>query len=400
MEKGINLKEHFPVFKRQINGHPLIYLDSAATTLKPYPVIQSYVDFNEQLGSTVHRGVYTLVREASALYEEARQKIAGFIGAKFEEVVFTKGTTHSLNILARTFVKTFCKPGDKILITEIEHHANVVPWQMMAKEYGIIVDYLLVDDKGQLIIPDYLDPKTKLISVAHISNVLGTIHPISLLVEKAREIGAFVCLDAAQSVAHQHLDVKNLDVDFAVFSAHKMYGPTGLGILYGKREYLELLEAVEGGGDMIQMVSKESFTTNSLPYKFEPGTPPIAEVIGLAAAIDFMEEIGLQKISEHEQALTQHTHHLLKDMPEIECIGMPMHRGPIISFNLKNWHPLDVITMLDCKGIALRTGHHCSQLSMQRFGRESTLRASFGLYNTQEDVDSFILAIKKLVAGP
>lgn len=383
--------EAFPALSRKIDGYPLIYFDSAATALKPTCVIDAVSNFDRQLGASVHRGVYRLAEEATALYQDARKKVQNFLSAEhFEEILFTRGTTASLNLLAMSFAKTFCKKGDVILLSEIEHHSNLIPWQMVAKTYDLELQYIPVNDNGELILDAPFDSRVKLVSIAHVSNVLGTLHPIEKIVSKAKEVGAKVALDGAQSAPHLPIDVKRLDIDFFAFSGHKLYGPTGIGVLYGRRELLEQMEPVFGGGDMVEMATLDGFTAAPLPYKFEAGTPPISAAVGLGAAIDFLEALTMEKVAEHGHKLLTDATQKLGKLDRVKLLGTASDKGPIISFIVEGVHPLDLISLLDCRGIAMRTGHHCSQNTMSRFNLTSTCRISFGLYNSIEEIDQFI----------
>lgn len=388
----------FPALQRKVHGYPLVYLDSAATALKPESVIEAVANFDRQLGTTVHRGVYTTVQEATTLYQEARTKVQQFLGAKhFEEIIFTRGTTSSLNLLAHSFIPAFCKPADVILLSEIEHHSNLIPWQMAAQAYGVQLRFIPVNDQGELEFDGLIDEKVKLVSLAHISNVLGTLHPVETLIQQAHAVGAYVCLDGAQSAPHLPIHLQQLDVDFFACSGHKLYGPTGVGILYGKKQLLERMSPVEGGGDMLELATLQDYTPNQLPYKFEAGTPMIGQVIGLGAAIDYLQEIGMVKIAEYESFLLAYATEALNKVKGLRILGTAAHKGAIISFVVEGVHPLDIATMLDCRGFALRSGHHCSQPTMQRFGVSATCRISFGVYNTQEDIDQFVYHLKSIL---
>jgi cysteine desulfurase/selenocysteine lyase len=377
----------FPIFQKKKN---LIYFDSAATSQKPQCVIDAISHFYEEEYGTVHRGVYELTRSSSRSYLEARKTIAEFIHAKSpDEIIFTRGATSALNLVARSFGKAFIKEGDKILVTEIEHHANLVPWQMMAEERKASVEYIPVNDEGEInlkALEKLCDEKVKLISIAHVSNVIGVKHPIKKIIEIAKSRGIKVCIDGAQSIGHSKINVVELDCDFFVFSGHKIYGPTGIGVLWGKKELLDLMPPIEGGGDMIDQVTLERTTYAPLPLKFEAGTPPIASVMGLKAALDYLRSVGLDRLEVHENELTTYCLQKLKQIKGIKIIGRESNRGPIISFVVEGVHPLDLGTMLDCKGIAIRTGHHCSQPAMKRFGITSCCRLSFGIYNTKEEI--------------
>ena len=397
MQTCVDCRKDFPMIR---DG--LIYFDTAATAQKPQAVIDSLCDFYSNHYGTVNRGVYKLAREATELYQEARRKIQRFIHAKYpEEIIFTRGTTASLNLLAHSYGAAFLRPGDAIIISEIEHHSNIVPWQMLCEARGTVLRIVPVNDAGELIFEEFLDQldeKVKLVSIAHLSNVLGTLHPVKEIIEEAHKAGAHVCLDGAQAAAHLPVDVEALDVDFYVFSGHKLYGPTGVGVLYGKRELLEKMPPVEGGGDMIQQVTLRETTYNRLPTKFEAGTPMIAEVVAFGAAIDYLAEIGMETISSWEQELLAYAAKKLRQIEGVKIIGTADKKGAIINFAVEGAHPLDLATLLDCRGIAIRTGHHCSQPALERFGVKSTARISFGLYNTFEEIDQFIASLQSILS--
>lgn len=396
MHTCIDFRKDFPMIKE---GQ--IYFDTAASAHKPQVVIDALTDFYAHHYGTVNRGVYKLARVATEMYQQGRQKVQHFLhAASAEEIIFTRGTTASLNLLARSYGQAFMRPGDAIMISEIEHHSNIVPWQMLCEQRGTVLRIIPINDAGELIFEEFLnqlDEKVKLVSIAHLSNILGTLHPVKRIIEEAHRIGAHVCLDGAQAAGHTLVDVQDLDVDFYAFSGHKLYGPTGVGVLYGKRELLEKMPPIEGGGDMIQTVTLLESTYNRLPTKFEAGTPMIAEVIGLRAALDYLTEIGLGTLSAWEQELLAYATKKLQQIEEVKIIGTAQSKGPIVTFNVKGIHPLDLATLLDCRGIAIRTGHHCSQPAMERFGVKSTARISFGLYNTFEEIDQFISALVSIM---
>ncbi len=388
------MKQDFPIF----NDKALIYLDSAATTQKPKAVIDAITDFYTQEYGTVHRAVYALAAQATEKYQAVRQKVQRFIHAKeAEEIVFTKSTTEAINLVAATFP---FQPGDEILISEMEHHSNIVPWQMACARTGAILKVIPISDRGEILLDEYkklLSTRTKLVSIVHVSNVLGTINPIGEMIALAHGYGAKVLVDGAQSIAHLVVDVQTLDADFFVFSGHKAYGPTGIGILYGKKELLEQLPPYQGGGDMVETVTFEKTTYQKPPLKFEAGTPMIAEVIGLGAALDYLSRVGLSAIAAKEhQLLTQATQKLL-EIPKLRILGTAAHKGAIITFVVEGVHPLDLGTMLDLKGIAVRTGHHCAQPLLRRFGLTAATRVSFGLYNTSDDIDALMRALKEIL---
>ncbi len=398
MKSLLALKSDFPIFEH----HPsLIYLDSAASTQKPKPVIDALTEFYSRHYGTVNRAVYTLALEATDRYQQTRTKIKNHFNiAHEEEIIFTRGTTASLNLVARSFGRAFLRPGDIVLISEIEHHSNLVPWQMICEESGAVLRSIPVNDRGELDLEAYhdlLDEDVKMVSIAHISNSIGTLHPIEEITQAAHAVGARVCIDGAQSAGHMTVDLQQLDVDFYAFSGHKMYGPTGVGVLYGKRELLEEMEPIEGGGDMIEQVTLDKTIYAPLPTKFEAGTPMVAEVIGLGAAIDYLEEIGLETIAAMEHELLTYATQKLEQIPGLRIIGTAPSKGAIISFVVDGIHSLDMATLLDCKEIAIRSGHHCSQPTMHRFGILNTARLSFGLYNTHEDIDRFIQALRPIL---
>lgn len=401
MRLSVDLHKDFPVLKKRIHGHPLIYFDTAATAQKPQSVIRAITDFYSNHYGTVHRSIYQLSKESTDTYEAARRKVQRFLNAaQPEEIIFTRGTTASLNLLARSFSKRFIRPGHAIMISEIEHHSNIVPWQMVCEDYGAVLRIIPVNDDGELILEAFyelLDEKVKLVSIAHVSNVLGTVHPVKEIIKEAHRVGAYVCLDGAQAAAHLPVDVQELDADFYAFSAHKLYGPTGIGILYGKQELLDKMPPVEGGGDMIEKVTLEKTTYNRLPLKFEAGTPMIAEAIGLGAAIDYVSSIGMDTIHAWEQELLNYATDRLKQIPHLRIIGNAQQKGAIISFTIEGIHPLDLATLLDCRGVAIRTGHHCSQPAHDRYGLSSSARLSFGLYNTFEEIDQFLSILRGVI---
>jgi cysteine desulfurase/selenocysteine lyase len=386
------IKEDFPILKRKINGNPLVYLDSAATSQKPRQVIEAMNSFYSTYNANIHRGLHRLSEEATLAYEEAHRKAGKFINARFEEIVFTKNTTESINLLAYSLTRTL-KKGDEIVLSQMEHHSNLVPWQQLAKERGLVLKFLEIDENGRL--KDGFSPigrKTRIVSVTHMSNVLGTINPVKDIAATARDNGALMIVDAAQSVPHFPVDVRKLGCDFLVFSGHKMLGPTGIGVLYGRKDILEEMEPFLYGGDMIKEVTFEKTSFNDLPWKFEAGTSPIAEGIGLAAAIDYLERLGMERIFRHEKALTEYAFERL----DATLYGPPPEgRGGVISFNAGKIHPHDLATLLDQDGIAIRGGHHCAQPLMGLLGVTGTARASFYLYNTGEDVERLAEAISK-----
>ena len=395
------LRNDFPIFKKKINGKDLVYLDNASTTQKPYSVINSITDFYSNYNSNIHRAVYQLAEEATELYEQSRKKIANFINVRPEEIIFTRNTTESINLIAHSWARSNLKKDDIIAITEIEHHSNIVPWQILCQEIGTRLEYVGIDESGFLDV-EYLielisSRKVKLVSISHMSNVLGTIVPIERIIKTAHQYDIPVIVDGAQSVPHMPVDAKNLDCDFLVFSAHKMLGPTGVGVLYAKKELLEKMKPFMGGGDMIKEVFKFHTNYNEAPYKFEAGTPNIADVVGFGAAVDYLEKIGMENIRKHEIYLTEYALESMQSLKYIIIYG-PMDskfRGGVISFNIADIHPHDLATIMNDHGIAIRSGHHCAQVLMQRLDVPATSRASFYIYNTKEEIDKFVNAIKE-----
>lgn len=395
------LRNDFPIFKKKINGKDLVYLDNASTTQKPYSVINSITDFYSNYNSNIHRAVYQLAEEATELYEQSRKKIANFINVRPEEIIFTRNTTESINLIAHSWARSNLKKDDIIAITEIEHHSNIVPWQILCQEIGTRLEYVGIDENGFLDV-EYLielisSRKVKLVSISHMSNVLGTIVPIERIIKTAHQYDIPVIVDGAQSVPHMPVDAKNLDCDFLVFSAHKMLGPTGVGVLYAKKELLEKMKPFMGGGDMIKEVFKFHTNYNEVPYKFEAGTPNIADVVGFGAAVDYLEKIGMENIRKHEIYLTEYALESMQSLKYITIYG-PMDskfRGGVISFNIADIHPHDLATIMNDHGIAIRSGHHCAQVLMQRLDVPATSRASFYIYNTKEEIDKFVNAIKE-----
>lgn len=394
------MREYFPIFLDK-KEPSLIYLDSAATSQKPKEVIEATTSFFSQECGTVHRAIYRLAAQATEKYNEVRESVKKFIGAKFvEEIIFTRGTTESINLVASSFGKAFVGEGDEILVVETEHHSNIVPWQMLCKERKATLHVIPVDDNGEIlldVLAAKISSKVKLIAIAHVANATGVIHPIEQVIKLAHKYGCKVFVDAAQSISHIPISVQKWDVDFLAFSGHKMYGPTGVGILYGKKELLEKMPPYQGGGDMIQSVSFDETTFQDLPLKFEAGTPSIAQVIGLGAAIQFIQRIGFAKIQSLEHELTDYAMIELSKIPGLIFLSHPKKRSSIISFNCEGCHPLDVGTLLDARGIAVRTGHLCAQPALKRFGVSSTIRVSFGIYNTLEEIDALVLALEQIV---
>lgn len=398
-EKLKRIRAEFPILQRKVKGKQLVYLDNAASTQKPRRVINAISHYYEQLNANVHRGIHTLSEEATLAMEESRAYIAEFINAGRRELVFTKGTTESINLLAHSYGNAFLKKGDAVLISEMEHHANIVPWQQLRERIGIELVVVPVNDKGELDMEAYrnsLSEKVKLVSLVHTSNALGTMNPIEQLVELAHEHDALVHLDAAQAIAHSSVDVKALDIDFMSFSAHKVFGPTGTGAFYGKEALLEKMPPFMGGGEMIEEVTFEKTTYNEIPYKFEPGTPNIAGNIVFSEALKFTAECGFDFIQAHEANLLEKATNGIIEVEGVRIIGEADRKASVLSFVIEGVHHQDLALMMDTKGIALRTGHHCTQPLMHRFGISGTTRASFSLYNTEEEVDYFLSSLSKV----
>ena len=395
------IRADFPILSREVYGKPLVYLDNAATTQKPLCVLDAMRDEYLNVNANVHRGVHYLSQQATDLHEAAREKVRQFINArKMEEIVFTRGTTEAINLVASSFCESQMKEGDEVIVTEMEHHSNIVSWQLQAMKRGIVVKHLALNDEGELLI-EQLEPliseRTKLISVAHVSNVLGTINPVEEIIRNAHEHNIPVLVDGAQSAPHFKIDVQAMDCDFFAFSGHKMYGPTGIGVLYGKEEWLEKLPPYQGGGEMIDKVTWEKTTFERLPFKFEAGTPDYIATHGLAKAIDYIDTIGFEAIQQHEQKLTRYCIEQLMTIDGMTIYGpVANQRDAVVSFNVGNIHHLDMGTLLDRLGIAVRTGHHCAQPLMDRFGISGTVRASFALYNTKEEVDTLVAGIRRV----
>ena len=404
------IREDFPILSREVYDKPLVYLDNAATTQKPLCVLDAMREEYLNVNANVHRGVHYLSQQATDLHEAARETVRSFINArKIEEVVFTRGTTEAINLVAQTFCESQMKAGDEVLVTEMEHHSNIVPWQLQAQKMGIVLKHLPITDDGCLVschdMATYITERTKLISIAHVSNVLGTINPVKELIKQAHERGIPVLVDGAQSAPHMKIDVQDLDCDFLAFSGHKMYGPTGIGVLYGKEEWLEKLPPYQGGGEMIDKVSWEKTTFERLPFKFEAGTPDYVATHGLATAINYIESVGLDSIEAHEQELTRYCMEQMQTIPNIRIFGpsfITHHPSPIkdavVSFLVGDIHHLDMGTLLDRLGIAVRTGHHCAHPLMDRLGVTGTVRASFALYNTKEEIDALVAGIRRVSA--
>ena len=396
------IRSQFPILSREINGQPLVYLDNGATSQKPQVVLDVLDEYYEKYNANVHRGIHTLSQEATDLMEESRRKIQKFINAKHDhEIIFTRGTTEGINLISNS-LRNVLTADDEIIITEIEHHSNIVPWQLLCQRTGAKLKYIPLTAEGILDIDkldDLLTDKTKLVAVNQVSNALGVVNPIKTIIEKAHAKGAWVLIDAAQSSPHTALDVQDLDCDFLAFSGHKMYGPTGIGVLYGKEEILNELPPFHGGGEMIKDVTMEASTYACLPFKFEAGTPDIAGIIGLGAAVDFINSIGIQNIHDYEKELVDYTIQRLSEFDEVVIYAKDAEHSGAVSFNLKfdGVHSSDVGMILDKKGIAVRTGHHCAQPIMQHFNIPGTVRASFAVYNTKEEIDTFIDGLKTAI---
>jgi cysteine desulfurase / selenocysteine lyase len=394
------VRKDFPILQRSINGRPLVYLDSGASSQRPLPVLRAVEECKTHSHANVHRGVHALSQAATEAFEGARERVRRFINARStKEIIFTRGTTEGINLVAQSYARPRFKPGDEILITALEHHANIVPWQMVCEQTGCTLKVAPIDRRGELVFDEYqklLSPRTKLVAVAHVSNALGTVLPVKRIIDAAHAQGAVVLVDGAQAVPHSAVDVRALGCDFYVFSSHKIYGPTGIGVLYGRQELLDAMPPWQGGGDMILSVSFEKTTYNDLPYKFEAGTPNISGAVGMAAAMDYIEGLGIDKIAAHEQRLLQLATAELERIPGIEIIGKAAHKAAVPSFTMEGVHPHDLGTILDTEGIAVRTGHHCAQPVMTFFGIPATARASFGVYNTEKDVASLVAGLKKV----
>ncbi|TXB64250.1 cysteine desulfurase [Vicingus serpentipes] len=395
------IRADFPILAREVNGKPLVYFDNGATSQKPQQVIDVIDKYYTFQNSNIHRGIHTLSQEATDAYEKARITVQNFINAKHEhEVIFTSGTTGSINLVASSFAKKHLNKGDEIIISTMEHHSNIVPWQMVCEDYGAILKVVPINDKGEFLFEEFeklLSDKTKLVAVTHVSNTLGTINPVKEIIKKAKAIGAFTLIDGAQAVPHKKVDVQELDCDFYVFSGHKMLGPTGVGILYGKEAILNSLPPYQGGGDMIKTVTFEKTTYNELPHKFEAGTPNIVGGIALAAAIDYMNNIGIHNIEAYEHELLTYATEKIKQIEGLRIIGEAKQKASVLSFVVDGTHPSDIGMIIDKLGVAIRTGHHCTEPLMNRLNVPGTARASFAFYNTTEEIDIFIEGLKRAI---
>jgi cysteine desulfurase / selenocysteine lyase len=394
------VRADFPILHQRAHGKPLVYLDNAATTQKPRAVIDAISRYYEFDNANIHRGVHDLSQRATRKYEDARELIRGFLNAAdVSEIVFVRGATEGINLVAQTYGRSHVRAGDEVLITTLEHHSNIVPWQMLCEEKGATLRIAPINDRGELLLEAFsrlLGPRTKIVAVAHVSNALGSINPLHPMIELAHAQGAAVVVDGAQAVPHLAVDVQALDCDFYVFSGHKVYGPTGIGVVHGKRALLEAMPPYQGGGDMISSVTFEKTLYNKIPHKFEAGTPDISGVIGLGAAIDYVGRLGSEEVSRHEQDVLSYATESVSALPRVRVIGTAKEKTGVLSFVMEGVHPHDIGTVLDQEGVAVRTGHHCAQPLMERFGVAATTRASFGLYNTREDVDALVRGIRKV----
>ena len=394
-------REDFPILSREVHGRPLVYLDNAATTQKPRALLEAMDALYTTCNANVHRGIHTLSQEATALHEGARERVRSFLNARSTaEIVFTRGTTESLNLVAASFSQAFLREGDEVIVTVMEHHSNIVPWQLARERWGFTLRVVPMDDEGRLDLEAYaalLNERTRLVCCCHVSNVLGTVNPVREMARMAHDAGAYFLVDGAQSVPHFPVDVQELDCDFLAFSAHKLYGPTGVGVLYGKEALLEQLPPYQGGGEMIARVTFEHTTFERLPFKFEAGTPDYVATHGLAAAIDYVEAVGLDRIAAHEEVLTRHAMARMAEIDQMQFYGTVPGKTSVVSFNVGQIHPMDLGTLLDRLGFAIRTGHHCAQPLMARCGVEGMARVSFALYNTEDEIDRFMEALQRVV---
>lgn len=394
------IRRDFPVLDQEVNGRPLVYFDNAATNQKPLPVIQALTHYYEGYNANIHRGIHHLAEQATAAFEASRRAMQAFLNAKhWQEIIFTYGTTDGINLVAQTYGRRFLNEGDEIIISTMEHHSNIVPWQMLCEEKGCVLKVIPINDKGELLLDEYeklLSERTKFVSCVHVSNALGTINPVKTIIDKAHEVGAVVLIDGAQASSHLDLDVQALNADFYVLSAHKLYGPTGMGVLYGKKEILDSMPPYRGGGEMIKEVTFAKTTYNDIPYKFEAGTPNIADVIAVKTALDYMDGLGKEAIAAHENELLQYATEQLSELDGLRIVGQADEKISVISFVMEGIHHQDIGVILDQQGIAVRTGHHCTQPLMQRFGITGTTRASFAVYNTKDEVDRLIQGLRRV----
>jgi len=395
------IRQEFPILNREVKGRPLIYLDNAATTQKPQQVLDALMHYYTNYNANIHRGIHTLAEEATAAFEHTRDAVKSFIGAgSREEIIFTRGTTEGINLVAYSWGRKNIQANDEIIISNMEHHSNIVPWQLLCEEKGAILKVIPINENGELVLDEYkkmLGPKTKLVSIVHVSNALGTVNPVKQMIADAHAVGALFMLDGAQSAVHLDIDVTDLDCDFFAFSAHKLYGPTGVGVLYGKKAVLEVMPPFQAGGEMIKEVTMQKTTFNDLPYKFEAGTPNIADVIAFKSAIHFVQSIGKEKIRRHERDLMDYGQQELEKIPGLRIIGKAKEKVSVISFVIENAHPQDIGILLDNRGIAVRTGHHCAQPLMDHFCIPGTARASFAIYNTRYEIDELVKGLLRVV---
>ena len=395
------IRQQFPILNRDVKGNPLVYLDNAATSQKPQSVIDALINYYTGYNANIHRGIHTLAEEATAAFEATRDAAQQFIGAASrEEIIFTRGTTEGINLVAYTWGRQNIKAGDEIIVSEMEHHSNIVPWQVLCEEKNAVLKVIPVTPSGELQMEEYeklLGPKTKLVSIVHVSNALGTVNPVKKIIDLAHSVGAVVMVDGAQSSVHLDIDVREMDCDFFALSAHKLYGPTGVGVLYGKKKLLEAMPVFQGGGEMIKEVTMQKTIYNDLPYKYEAGTPNIADTIAFKTALDFISETGKDKIRRHENELLSYATSQLEQIPGLQIIGTAKQKISLVSFIIKNIHPQDIGILLDNRGIAVRTGHHCVEPVMRCFGIPGTTRASFAVYNTKEEIDELITGLHKVI---
>jgi cysteine desulfurase / selenocysteine lyase len=394
------IRQDFPILEEIVNGKPLVYFDNAATTQKPVPVLDALTNYYGHYNANIHRGIHFLAEKATSAFEASRHKIQTFLNARrVEEIIFTYGTTDGINLVAQTYGRKFLKEGDEIIISTLEHHSNIVPWQMLCEEKGCVLRVIPINDAGELLMDEYekmLSEKTKFVSVVHVSNALGTINPVAQIVAKAHAVGAKVLIDGAQATSHIDIDVQALDCDFYVFSLHKLYGPTGMGALYGKKVILDAMPPYRGGGEMIKEVTFEKTIYNDLPYKFEAGTPNIADVVAAQTAIEYVENLGKKAIADYEHELLEYATDSLQSIKGLRIVGTAKEKVSVISFVLEGIHPQDIGVILDQQGIAVRTGHHCTQPLMKRLGIVGTSRASFAVYNTKEEIDKLVVGLERV----
>jgi cysteine desulfurase/selenocysteine lyase len=395
------IRQQFPVLNREVKGNPLVYFDNAATSQKPQVVIDALLQYYTMYNANIHRGIHTLAEEATAAFEKTRDTVQHFIhAASREQVIFTRGATEGINLVAYTWGRRNIQAGDEIIISTMEHHSNIVPWQILCEEKDALLKIIPINDRGELLMDAYrklLSAKTKLVAIAHVSNAMGTVNPVKQMIDAAHNAGAVVLVDAAQSAVHLDIDVQEMDSDFLVFSAHKIYGPTGVGVLYGKKQLLETMPVFHGGGEMIREVSFEKTTYNDLPYKYEAGTPNIADTVAFGTALNFLQQIGKEKVRNHEAALLDYATAQLELIPGLRIIGEAREKISVVSFVIDKIHPQDIGILLDNRGIAVRTGHHCAQPLMNRFNIPGTVRASFAMYNTKKEIDTLITGLRKAI---